>query len=129
MEKQKGESGELPGVGTPSALTVAGVGGLSLPPGLPRCTIQGRQFSAAPATGSAHPLSGRGRASVPSTPPPPPDWHSCLPSMSWSNFSLLKPTGSLELEATLSLCSSVCLARALAGSPSLPPPRQAVPAR
>lgn len=34
------------------------------------------------------------------TPPPPPnlDWYGRLPFESWSKFSLLKPTGSLELE-------------------------------
>lgn len=55
----------LRGAQAPSALTVAGIGGQSLPPGLPRCTIPGPSILS--------PFSGQA---------PHLEWHSHLPSRS-----------------------------------------------
>ena len=87
--------------------------GQSLPPGQLCGTMPG------PSVLCAAPFSCDGHTSTPSPSHPAStpdlDWYGRLPSESWSEFSLLKPTGSLELEESFpfSVCLPLCLACAL----------------
>lgn len=85
----------------------------SLPPGQPCGTMPAPSFFLQPPS----PVMCTLPLPAPLSPPLAPnlDWHGRLPLKSWSKFSLLKPTGSLELEESFpfSVCLPLCLACAL----------------